>query len=236
VAHANIGELAVDCLIASYGLPLVARCEDANVLPCAGNDAYTLQQPGSLATSLELHHHAASNTFVLQQRAPALAGRQEALAASVAAWAAGAGFSRVVLLCGLDAQYRRDAQLADLEGRYLASEGGAEGEACSSAGLRQLEADVLEGEQEMHGLLPPWTSLRALRAKELAHVLLMRFAAEGDNVPDGVALARDAHSVLQRLGRAGQQEGADGGEPLQVRTPCSWAALYGRSFQREMQG
>jgi proteasome assembly chaperone 2 len=229
VAHANIGELAVDCLIASYDLPLVARCEDANVLPCVGNDAYSLQQPGSLATSLELYHHAASNAFVLQQRAPAVAGRQEAFAAGLAAWAASAGFARVLLLCGLDAQFRRDAQLADRQGRYLA-EGEAEGEACSSAGLKQLEGEALEGEQEMHPLLPPWTSLRALQAKGLAHALLMRFAAEGDNVPDGVELARDAHAVLQRLA------GAQGGEGLQVRTPCSWAALYGRAFQREMQG
>jgi proteasome assembly chaperone 2 len=235
VAHANIGELAIDCLISSYGLPLVARLEDDNMLPVVGNDAYTQASPGTLATALEVYHHAASNTFLLQQRAPALTGRQDAFAASMAEWIKASGFSRTVLVCGLDAQFRRDAQITDRAARFLSS-GEEFSTAGTAAGMKELEEDVLQTEQELHPLLPPWTTLRAFEAAGVQqHVVLMRYAAEGDNMPDAVALAQDTHAVLQQLrGSGGAGAGA---EQLVVRMPCSWAAaLYGKSFQRAVHG
>ncbi len=54
VAFANIGELAVDALITTLQLPLAAYCEDDNVLPCVGNDAYSSSACGELAMPLEL--------------------------------------------------------------------------------------------------------------------------------------------------------------------------------------
>jgi hypothetical protein len=144
-----------------------------------------------------------------------------------------------MLVCGLDAQFRRDAQITDRAGRFLSSseEGST---ACAAGGLKQLEEDVMQTEQELHPLLPPWTTLRAFEAADVQqHVLLMRYAAEGDNVPDAVALAQDTHVVLRQLRGAGAEgSGADAdGEQLAVRMPCSWAAaLYGRSFQRAAYG
>jgi hypothetical protein len=54
-----VGELSLDVLISSlmpYNLTLVARLDDPNVLPVAGNDAYNLDNPGSLSTAMELYH------------------------------------------------------------------------------------------------------------------------------------------------------------------------------------
>lgn len=47
----------------------------------------------------------------LQQRAPALMGRQSAFAEELVGWLAKAGAVAVVLLSGLDGQLRRDRQL-----------------------------------------------------------------------------------------------------------------------------
>lgn len=55
VAFANIGELALDVLVCTLKAHLAARLDDDNLLACAGNNAYSLQPPGLLATALELY-------------------------------------------------------------------------------------------------------------------------------------------------------------------------------------
>jgi hypothetical protein len=55
VAFANVGELAVDVLVCTLKAQLAARLDDENLLACAGNNAYSMQPPGLLATALELY-------------------------------------------------------------------------------------------------------------------------------------------------------------------------------------
>ena len=47
----------------------------------------------------------------MQQRAPARSGRQGVFANDLAAWVRSSGFSRVLILSGLDATMRKDRQL-----------------------------------------------------------------------------------------------------------------------------
>lgn len=59
VSLANVGELALDVLVTSLGpLAHVGSLEDANVMPCVGNDAFDAGPgalPGALSTALELY-------------------------------------------------------------------------------------------------------------------------------------------------------------------------------------
>jgi hypothetical protein len=55
VAFANIGELAIDALVASLNLQRLAAADDPNVLPCVGNNPYAPEPAGSLATAMELY-------------------------------------------------------------------------------------------------------------------------------------------------------------------------------------
>lgn len=56
VAFFNVGELAVDALVATLGLRLVARLGDPNLLAVVGNDAYDhTGETGVLATALEMY-------------------------------------------------------------------------------------------------------------------------------------------------------------------------------------
>lgn len=49
----NVGQLAVDLLIASTRAERVGYLDDPNVLPCVGNDAYWPSPQGQLALPLE---------------------------------------------------------------------------------------------------------------------------------------------------------------------------------------
>jgi proteasome assembly chaperone 2 len=163
--------------------------------------------------------------FLLQQRAPAIPGRQQAFAAELASWAKEAGVGQVLLLAGLDAQYRREQQLEGSQLRYLSSSSSSDGGSAAqldSAGVQQLEADVVENEKELHGLLPPWPTLRELQGCGVPHTLLSAFAAEGDNTADAMRVAGAALSVLA------QQTGVQQQPQSQLQVPCSWAGLVGR--------
>jgi proteasome assembly chaperone 2 len=155
----------------------------------------------------------------------------------LATWAAAAGISEVLLLCSLDAQYRREQQLEGSQLRYLTSDNaeGAEhvqqqiGSSCTAVGLQQLEPDVIDNEKDLHGQLPPWPILQELQQSGVRHTLLSVFAAEGDNAADGMGLATAVLAVAKQAGvlqggQQGQQEQQQ--PPLQV--PCSWAGLMGR--------
>lgn len=171
------------------------------------------------------HAFADSVAFILQQRAPAIIGRQQDYANSLAIWLQQQQVGRVLLLCGLDSQYRRDRQIEGPQTRYLATDA-AGGQHCESLGIHKLEDDVIANERELHGLLPPWPLIDALAERGIAYTMLTVFAAEGDNVPDGILLARVALQLLQQQ----QQEGATASDAQlsDIRTPCSWVALYGR--------
>ena len=54
VTHANVGELALDVLVATLQPEYLGPLEDANILPCVGNDAFDPATPGTLSTALEL--------------------------------------------------------------------------------------------------------------------------------------------------------------------------------------
>ena len=56
MTYANVGELAVDVLVATLQPRTLGALESPNVLPVVGNDAYdtTVSEPGKLSTALEL--------------------------------------------------------------------------------------------------------------------------------------------------------------------------------------
>lgn len=45
----------MDVLVCTLKAQLVARLDEPDLLACAGNNAYSLQPPGLLATALELY-------------------------------------------------------------------------------------------------------------------------------------------------------------------------------------
>ncbi|GLC38703.1 hypothetical protein PLESTB_000592500 [Pleodorina starrii] len=267
VAYANVGELAIDVLVATLRPKSLGAVESVNVLPVVGNDAYDVdpspqqpQQPGRLATALELFSVPGRPLVFLQQRAPAALGRQSAFAAELVGWLVEAGAAALVVLSGLDAGLRRDMQLDSSPLRYLASSeelraacaAAAAGPQATGPPAMELEGEIREEELALHHSLPPWPLVSECGKRNLPHVLMGCFSAEGDNAGEGLRLAAAAMQLLATM-RPGPGAGAGAGAAmagakgeavlemagvgaaaLALRAPPSWAGLYGRAFPAEI--
>ncbi|GLI70480.1 hypothetical protein VaNZ11_015390 [Volvox africanus] len=228
VTYANVGELAVDVLVATLKPQHLGAVESVNVLSVVGNDAYdpdpslSPPQPGRLTTALELFKVPGRALAFLQQRAPAMLGRQAAFAAELVGWLVEAGVAGLVLLTGLDAQLRKDQQLDSSQLRFWASNEELR-DACAAAQLRgqpspqlieqqpelsplqqssfalELEPEIKAEELELHHSLPPWPLVQQCEARGLPYVLLGCFSAEGDNAGEGMRLAAAALQVLAAI-------------------------------------
>lgn len=90
VSIGNVGQLAVDLIISTLQLQRLGYFESPDVLPCLGID-----DEWDLVTPLELYGSSGSQLVVLQQRSPAVVGRQRQLAEDLASWVQESGFSKV---------------------------------------------------------------------------------------------------------------------------------------------
>jgi proteasome assembly chaperone 2 len=222
-SHANVGQLAADLLINTLRLRRAGALLSAHVLPCVGNDALGDAPAGVLSLPLELYADDARALAVLQQRAPAARGAQRALAEELAAWAARAGFTRVLVLAGLDpAHAHAHAQIGAATFRYLCPHAPYESGVKAGAptpealGWTALESETLGGVALRESRVPPWPLLAACGAHGLSGATaLLLFASEGDNAGDAAALA-DRVAALLALPRDGPW-----------RPPLSWAAAFG---------
>ncbi|KAL6183199.1 hypothetical protein ACLB2K_044610 [Fragaria x ananassa] len=68
----NVGQLAVDLLVASSKADRVGFLDSPYVLPCVGNDAYGPVPQGQLALPLEAYESASNGIALIQQRSPAV--------------------------------------------------------------------------------------------------------------------------------------------------------------------
>ncbi|GAX72713.1 hypothetical protein CEUSTIGMA_g169.t1 [Chlamydomonas eustigma] len=234
VATGNVGELAVEILLASLPVRLAAYIENENVLPCVGNDPVSISNPGALSTVLELFEvmpgtsskpESDVKVYLLQQRAPAMQGRQAAYAQSIVAWAQSHRVGRLVVLSGLDASLCKDKQLLGPTARYYSISDTKEAAAAQSLGIEALEAEYLQEERELHGLLPPWPLLAAAASHTLPALMLACFASEGDNIPQAMQLATYTRDLMPTL--VGTALTASAAAVLRI--PCSFASLFGRS-------
>jgi hypothetical protein len=213
--------MALDLLITSSSAIRIATMENEHLLPAIGNDPFTMENPGTLVSSMELYQVASPSSdrlLLLTQRSPPITGHQAPFAASVVQWAKSVGVGQILLLTGLDASMRRDAQLlGPCSTRIL--RGGDLGKDLSGTlgalNLEPLELEYREEEEASHGLLPPWVTLRALEAEQVPYLMLGAFAMEGDNVSVAMEVAKLAMTL--------------GGLNNEIKMPCSFSSIYGRS-------
>lgn len=222
VSIGNVGQLAVDLLIETFQAERIGRLDDPSVLPCIGSRSFS-HLPGP-TFPLELFSIKSNDIplLILQQRAPVAPGLQQEFADSLVAWARLSGIERVVTLGGLDGSFRRDDQLVGAQLRfYTSSAFKSLEEACLAIGLRQLEEEFFTDKAVEQRLTPPWPFVKSCARAQLAHVSILTFVLEGDNVPDAIKLADAAVTVLGRIGVA--VPGKEGG----WKHPPSWMYALG---------
>ena len=111
----------------------------------------------------------------------------------------------------------------------------------ASGGGGGATADQKITREDDHRALPPWSLMRALRAKNVTAVALIATCSEGDNTEDAAAMA-DAVAGVLGLGidRGGVEIRAAADEKIDEKTtndgsarvrwtiPPSWRAAYGQ--------
>ncbi|XP_024531095.1 proteasome assembly chaperone 2 isoform X1 [Selaginella moellendorffii] len=252
----NAGQLAVDLLISTYGMPRVGFLDDPHVLPCVGNDPFGPEPRGELAVAMELYVDSASDITVLQQRSPLVKGSTLKFAENLADWAKSEGFENVVVLSGLDSGKRHLLHNAGPQVYYQtsASEDGKD-ELCERLGwldvkqsgqhtepfefsvLRDaMDGRVGEHDQDYLSRLPVTALFTSFKKRGLKVLSVLCYCAEGDNIPDATFLASacdkffhscNGMSYRSWINHANYLHIYAGKECKNWRIPLSWSTVYG---------
>ncbi|KAI9090461.1 PAC2 family-domain-containing protein [Phlyctochytrium arcticum] len=222
----NIGQLAVDLLIATFSLQKIGFLESPDLLPVCGHDTYDQEQQPRLYTTFEVFQGTISGKqySVIQIRSPVIKKRAIAFAQDFADWIASTGFKNIVLLSGLDAGRRNDQQMSASRLRHFSTDRASTyREALEKAGIRELEGDVAS--HASGNPIPPGGGVLRFLIEKLKDgptplVCLTWFSVEGDNVNDAVELA----SAVRNLSAESDAFARDGST---WKIPASWEQLYG---------
>ncbi|KIM45204.1 hypothetical protein M413DRAFT_441885 [Hebeloma cylindrosporum] len=108
VSTANVAQLAVDLIIASFSLQRVAVFDSSFLVPVVG--AREDDQKG-ITTPLELYGHPSIDFVVVQQRSPVLKSRKQDFIESLLEFIKVSNFGAALFLSGVDLSNRTDAQM-----------------------------------------------------------------------------------------------------------------------------
>ncbi|XP_032875315.1 proteasome assembly chaperone 2 isoform X2 [Amblyraja radiata] len=113
VSVGNVGQLSVDLIISTLGLPRVGYIHSDGLVPVVGNDPYatTSENSSEMCTSCEVYASADRKLAVLQIRSPIVQGKQRSFRQQILSWIKENEFSRVVVLSSSFAHHRVDQQL-----------------------------------------------------------------------------------------------------------------------------
>ncbi|PQM33225.1 proteasome assembly chaperone 2 [Prunus yedoensis var. nudiflora] len=243
----NVGQLAVDLLVASTRAERIGYLDTPYVLPCVGNDAYGPVPNGELALPLEAYDSSAKcNDFNPTK------GRMIEFAKNLADYVAASGKKHVVVLSSLDfGRWQRVDMSSGLQTLYLSSTNSdgtddyceqlrwkklqeykptqkawkylsalAEGNAIPES-ILPFEGE-LEEEEYYYPSLPFAALFSCLKAKGLKVTCLFCYCSEGDNIPDAFHLAEAACKLL---GLSPSNFQGNGNDKLVI--PLSWKTVYG---------
>ena len=239
VTIGNVGQLTVDLIVATLGVPRVGYFDTELVLPIAGHGAFSPPfrasqgLAGALSLPLELFHDERRNLLLVQQRSPVVAGGQAAWADALVAWAKEAGAARLLVLGSAPAHHRRDAQIQD--GMLRAVPNACWAEALDPRLCLALEEELRVASDSRGSTGAAWRPrassalmVGASQAAALPCLALIHFCAEGNNAADALHMAE----ALRRSGTiavSGEGEGGAGEEhpPIQWVSPECWAQMEG---------
>jgi len=193
----NVGQLTVDLvlstLIADNEVSLVGYLDDPNVIPVIGNQAFL--PTDSMCVSLEVYQSGSRNLTILQQRGPILKNKNHVFAQNLMAWVKEAGCKEVVFLHSVDSFRRLDFQLIGSQVRYTKHSPFPMKNFQQPSGWIQLETEM-----DIKEIFPigSYSSLllQNCQQQHIPVITLISFCAEGNNVPDCLALANHLDSYL----------------------------------------
>ena len=182
-AHATTGQCAADLLIHTLRLRRVGILLTPHLVPCCGNEA-----EGALTTALEVWGGA--GVAVVQQRSPAVAGSQTALASELAAWAERAGVAKLVALAGVDPRAVSHVGALAVGAAPFRCHASPAWTTPLPSGWQPLETDTVGGVPLAASRTPPWPLVEACKRRGVPAVALLLFGS------DSAALATECSALL----------------------------------------
>lgn len=197
-----------------------------------GNDALRRGEDGggALSTCVEVFQLRQRKLTFLQIRSPVVRGRRKILAEDLLRWARNVGVKEVLVLAGADSSFWTEEQRVHRQIRYLA---GAQVPPGKLAELDKLDVvrlekrkamrvvEGLEGSEEYPvargGLLKDL--VQGAEEEGMDCVGLVMFCKEGDNIPEGMAMADAANRILRVV------EGSEEKGKVRWQAPASWRVI-----------
>jgi len=188
VSFGNVGQLAVDVLIATLcggGAAPKMRVDSADHLePLVTCDPFAPPVRGAVSTPIEVF--AVSDAlWVAQIRSVVVPGHARLLADAIVRWATANGVDRVVVLSGASALALNSEPMFDTRDTSRLATLDGDAPAFPSCAVDQLEFAGLTRHV-----------LAVAKDHSVSAQALVRLVFEGDNFGDGLALARDAVALL----------------------------------------
>lgn len=231
VSVGNVGQLAVDVLLATLQPSLVSQVHHPSLIPCCGSDPI---HPDSsvLTTAMQLYMEEAKKLAVFQIRSGLLPGQGAKFLADLLGWCQDRGVGKIVCLTSAHSHERSDSQLSGSPLRYLATPGLSLAHPFPESFTRLESKEQFPGlhrEEEPEPVFIPGGGLakRFLSGCEQRGVqglILLKFCAEGDNTQDAIQVADYLHQYLPWLPSP----------QTKYSVPPSWRHLFGPPPPQEM--
>ncbi|OXB76519.1 UNVERIFIED_CONTAM: hypothetical protein H355_004888, partial [Colinus virginianus] len=113
VSVGNVGQLAVDLVISTLGMPKVGYFYTDCLVPMVGNNPYATTQENSVELSInaEVYSLPSKKLVVLQIRSPLIKNKYRPFCQALLSWVESSRCARVILLSSSHAYQRDDEQL-----------------------------------------------------------------------------------------------------------------------------
>lgn len=231
VSVGNVGQLAIDVVLATLKPSLVSQILHPSLIPCSGADPLIVGSP-VLTTAMQLYIHPESKLAVVQIRSGLLPGKGGVFLSDLFQWSKEKNIARLVCLTSSHAHERSDVQLRGSPLRFLASSA-LEKENPVPDNFTRMETKekfpgLCSGEQPEAVFIPGGGLAKRFLAgcedKELQGLVLLKFCAEGDNTQDAIQVADYLQQYLGWRPKACSN----------YLVPPSWQHLFGPPAPQEM--
>ncbi|KAF4520296.1 hypothetical protein B566_EDAN004355 [Ephemera danica] len=149
VSIGNVGQLAVDLLIAKIQPLKWASAWDPALIPIIGSDPYNLKDT-SLTSTCELFISTEHKCVIMQLRSPLIKERRSSFLSNLVTWIKGQKFEKTVCLSSISAHVRNGPALSRIPLRYVCSDNIGES---SLNSIKSLEWPLLEKRSDLPGMV-----------------------------------------------------------------------------------
>nr|XP_004656884.2 proteasome assembly chaperone 2 [Jaculus jaculus] len=234
VSVGNVGQLAMDLIISTLNMCKIGYFYTDCLVPMVGNNPYATAEENSaeLSINTEVYSLPSRKLVALQLRSIFIKYKSKSFCEKLLAWVKSSGFSRVIVLSSSHSYHRNDLQLRSAPFRYLLTPSMQKSVQNKMKNLNWQEMEKSPCIPEMKDSelcirIPGGGITKTLYdescSKGIQMAVLLKFASEGDNIPDAIGLVEYLNEWLQITKPCSDSKPST----LPWKFPSSWRLLFG---------